>query len=51
MFFTTSGRFSSTVRSSAAWDQEAGTSTFTGLLMPASTAARFMLTTFSPFLA
>ena len=29
----------------------AGTLTFTGLLIPASTAAMFMLTTFSPFLA
>ena len=31
--------------------RQAGTSTFTGLLIPASTAAMFMLTTFSPFLA
>ena len=51
MFLTTSGSFSSTARSSAAWAQEAGTLTLTGLLTPASTAAMFMLTTFSPFLA
>ena len=51
MFFMNSGSSESTaISNSSALDQLAGTSILTKAFNPASTASKFMLTTFSPFL-